>query len=124
MDERDAFIRRTLAGAAGVGSAGTVVLLLFGRFGWAAGFALGVAVSLGNFHLITRAVLRLTDTETTQASGHLWKGALFRFGIVVIVLLAAVMVFRVNVVALLAGLLITQIVMIGYWIVRSVRSVH
>ena len=124
MDERDAFIRRTLAGAAGVGSAGTVALLVFGRIGWAAAFALGAAVSLGNFHLITRAVLRLTDTEPTQAPGHLWKGALFRFAIVAVVLLAAIVVLRVNVLALLAGLLITQVVMIGYWIARSVRSAH
>lgn len=109
-------------GAGVVGAAGTALLLLFGRFGWAAAFGLGAAVSLGNFHLITRAVMRVTDLDTRRAAGHLWKGALFRFAIVVIVLLVAVVVLRVNVLALLAGLLATQLVMIGYWIVRSVRA--
>ncbi len=122
MDERKDFIRRTLVGAGVVGAAGAVVLLLFGRSGWAVAFALGAAVSLGNFHLITRAVAGLTDPDTRQASRHLWKGALFRFLIVAIVLFVAVVVFRVNVLALLAGLLVTQLVMIGYWIVRSVQA--
>lgn len=122
LDERESFIRRTLVGAAVVGAAGVVVLLLSGRVAWAVGFGLGAAVSLGNFHLITRAVGRLADPDTRKASGHLWKGALFRFGIVAIVLFLAVVVFRVNVLALLAGLLLTQLVMIGYWIVRSIQE--
>ena len=122
MDERESFIHRTLVGAGIVGAAGTVALFLVGRSGWAVAFGLGAAVSLGNFHLITRAVMRLTDLDTRRASGHLWKGALFRFAIVAIVLFVAVAVFRVNVLALLAGLLATQLVMIGYWIVRSVQA--
>jgi hypothetical protein len=122
LDERESFIHRTLVGAFLAGAAGAVVLLLFGRVGWAVAFGLGAAVSLGNFHLITRAVARLADPDAKKASGHLWKGALFRFAIVGIVLYLAVAVFRVNVLALLAGLLLTQLVMIGYWIVRSVRA--
>lgn len=110
-------------GAALTGAAGTALLWLLGRPGWAAGFGLGAAVSLGNFHLITRAVVRVTDLDTRRASGHLWKGALFRFAIVAIVLLVAVMVFRANVLALLAGLLATQLVMIGCWVVRSVQAI-
>lgn len=122
LDERESFVRRTLAGAIAVGVAGTVAVLVFGRPGWAVGYALGAAVSLGNFHLITRAVMRLTDLDTKRAPGRLWKGALFRFGIVAIILFVAVVVFRVNVLALMAGLLLTQLVMIVYWIVQSVRT--
>jgi len=103
-------------------AAGGIALLLFGRPGWAVGFSLGAAVSLGNFHLITRAVRRLAEPDTTQASQHLWKGALFRFVIVGIVLFLAVVVLQVNVLALLAGLVLTQLGMIGYWLLRSART--
>jgi len=119
LDERESFVRRTLIGALVVGAAGGIVLLLSGRSGWAAAFSLGAAVSLGNFHLITRAVRGLTERDATQASRHLWKAALFRFVIVGIVLFLAVVVLRVNVLALLAGLILTQLGMIGYWLVRS-----
>jgi hypothetical protein len=105
-----------------VGAAGTVALLAFGHLGWAVGYALGAAISLGNFHLITRAVTRLTELDAKRAAGHLWKGALFRFGIVAIVLFVVVAVFHVNVLALIAGLLLTQLVMIVYWIVESLRT--
>jgi len=122
LDEPESLIHRTLVGASVVGAAGAVVLLLLGRTGWAIGFALGATVSLGNFHLITRAVARLSGPNPAGASRHLWKGALFRFGIVGIVLFVAVVVFRLNVLALLAGLLLTQLAMLGYWIVRSVQT--
>jgi hypothetical protein len=122
LDEPKNFIRRTLAGAIAVGAAGTVVLFAFGHPGWAVGFALGVTISLGNLHLITRAVARVTDLEAKRAPGHLWKGALFRFGIVAAVLFTAVAVFHVNVLALIAGLLLTQLVMIVFWIAHSLRA--
>ena len=122
LDEHETFVRQTLVGALVVGAAGGMVLLLFGRFGWAVGFSLGAAVSLGNFHLITRAVRRLAEPDTTQASQHLWKGALFRFVIVGIVLFLAVVVLQVNVLALLVGLVLTQLGMIGYWLLRSARA--
>jgi len=101
-----------------------MVLLLFGRAGWAVAFSLGAAVSLGNFHLITRAVGLLGDPDAAQASRHLWKGALFRFVVVGIVLFLAVVVLQVNILALLAGLVITQFGMIGYWLLRSVRPIR
>jgi hypothetical protein len=122
LNERESFIRRTLVGALLVGAAGAVVLLLFGRPEWAVGFGLGAAVSLGNFHLIARAVARLTDPDARGAPGHLWKGAVFRFAIVGAVLFVAVVAFRVSILALVAGLLATQLFMIGYWIVRSARA--
>lgn len=122
LDERETFIRWTLVGALVVGAAGGLLLLLVGRPGWAVGFSLGAVVSLGNFHLITRAVERLTGGDTTQGSRHLWKGALFRFVIVGVVLFLAVAVLRVNILALLAGLVVTQLGMIAYWLLRSVRA--
>lgn len=94
--------------------------MLFGRTGWAVGFGVGAAVSLGNFHLITHAVKRLTDPDPGRASRHLWKGALFRFAIVGLVLLVAVVLLRVNVLALVAGLLLTQLIMVGIWLVGSI----
>ena len=119
MDERKSFIRQTLAGAFAAGAAGTVALLVFGRAGWWLGFGVGAAISLGNFHLITHAVARLTDSDSGGMSRHLWKGALLRFAIVGIVLFVAMVVFRVNVLALVAGLLATQLVMVGIWLVAS-----
>jgi small-conductance mechanosensitive channel len=97
--------------------------LLLGRTGWAVAFSLGAVVSLGNFHLITRAVKGLTEREARPASRHLWKGALFRFVIVGVILFLAVVVLRVNVPALLAGLVLTQLGMIGYWLLRSARTI-
>ena len=122
LDERDRFIRQTLVVACVVGATGGLVLLLYGRPGWAASFSLGAAVSLGNFHLITRAVSGLIGPDVTHASRHLWKGALFRFVIVAIALFLAVVVLRVNVLALLAGLLLTQICMIVGWLCRSMGT--
>ncbi len=122
MDERESFIHGTLAGAFVVGAAGTVVLLLFDRIEWAVGFGVGAAVSLGNFYLITHAVTRLMDPDPGKASRHLWKGTLFRFAIVGSVLFLAVVVLRVNVLALLAGLLLTQLAMVSIWLMRSMRA--
>ena len=123
MDAPETFVRQTLVGAFAVGAAGGIALLLVGRPGWAVAFSLGAAVSLGNFHLITRAVRGLTEPDARPASRHLWKGALFRFVIVGIILFLAVVVLRVNVPALLAGLVLTQLGMIGYWLLRSARTI-
>ena len=122
LDERDRFIRQTLVGACIVGAAGGLLLVLFGRPGWAVAFSLGAAISLGNFHLITRAVTGLIGPDVTQASRHMWKGALFRFVIVAAVLFLVVAVLRVNVLALLAGLVLTQVSMIVGWLFRSVGT--
>lgn len=109
-------------GALVVGAAGGMVLLLSGRAGWAWAFSLGAGVSLGNFHLITRAVGRLAEPDAARAPRHLWKGALFRFVAVGIVLFLAVVVLQANILALVAGLLVTQLGMIGCWLVRSARA--
>jgi len=105
------------------GAAGSVALFLLGRLGWAFAFGLGAVISLGNFHLITQAVTRLTDPDPGQASRHLWKGALFRFAIVGIILYVAVVEFQANVLALFSGLLLTQLVMVGIWLGGSMQAI-
>jgi len=122
LDERESFVRGTLTGAFVVGAAGTGVLLLVGRTGWGVGFGVGAAISLGNFRLIAHAVTRLTDSDTGKAGRHLWKGAHFRFAIVGAFLFVAVVGFRVNILALATGLLLTQLVMVGIWLAQSIRA--
>ena len=122
MDERDAFVRGTLLGAAAVAAAGVAGLALWGRWAWAAGFAVGALISLGNFRLIAHAVGGVAGPEGGRVSRALWKGALFRFAIAGAALVVALLVFRVSLPALAAGLLITQVVMIALWLVRAFRS--
>ncbi len=98
------------------------MLLLLGRGAWAVGFGVGAAVSLGSFQLIARAVGRLTEPGVTRQAGLLWKGALIRFAIVGAVLFLALIVLRVALLALLAGLLLTHATMIGHWLVYSLRA--
>ncbi len=121
LDERDTFVRRTLYAAALVGAAGVVVLLALHRLDWTASFGLGAAISLGNFHMIVRAVRGAIQPEA--GSGKLlWKGAVVRFALVAAVLAIAVAVLHLPVLALLAGLLVTQLTMIGYWLTWALGS--
>lgn len=121
MDERETFVRRTLAGTLVAGVAGVVVLLLLGWRAWALAFGLGAAISVGNFHLIVRAV-RGMDTPGPGVSRHLWKGTLLRFVLVAVVLVLVVVVLRIDVLALVAGLLVTQGIMVVYWLTWSLRT--
>ena len=122
MNERETFVRATVLGAAAVAGAAVVGLAAWGRWAWAAGFAVGALVSLGNFHLIARAVGGVAEWQVGCAAGTLWKGALVRFGATGAVLVLALLVFRVSLPALVAGLLITQLTMIALWLVRAMRS--
>jgi hypothetical protein len=122
LNERETFVRATVLGAAAVAGAAVVGLAVWGRWAWAAGFAVGGLVSLGNFHLIARAVGGVAELQTGRAAGTLWKGALVRFGATGVVLVVALLVFRVSLPALVAGLLITQLTMIALWLVRAMRS--
>jgi hypothetical protein len=54
----------------------------------------------------------------------LWKGALFRFAISGAVLIAALLVLRVSLPALVAGLLMTQVSMIAFWLMRALRALR
>jgi ATP synthase I chain len=121
LDERESFVRQTLAGTLFVGAAGVVGLLLLGRTAWALAFGLGAAISLGNFHLIVRAV-RALDGPGPLANRLLWKGSLLRFAIVAAVLLLTVVMLRIDVLGLVAGLLVTQGVMIACWLAWSLRA--
>jgi hypothetical protein len=122
LGERETFVRGTLLGAAAVAVTGTVALALLGHWVWATGFAVGALVSLGNFQLIARAVGGVAGVEAGRAASILWKGALFRFGISGAALVVALLVLRVSLPALVAGLLITQVTMITLWLVRAMRS--
>lgn len=122
MSERETFVRDTVLGAGAAAGAAVVGLALWGRWAWAAGFAVGALVSLGNFQLIARAVGGVAGLGSGHAANTLWKGALFRFGIAGAALVVALLVFRVSLPALVAGLLITQVTMIALWLARAMRS--
>jgi hypothetical protein len=115
VNDQAQFIRGTVTGAAVVALAGAAALACV--FGWqaGAGFAVGALVSLGNFHLIARAV---GGGLQGRMGGALWKGSFFRLGLAGAVLLGGLLVFRGSLPALVAGLLVTQITMIVLWLLR------
>ena len=121
LSERETFVRATVLGAGAIAGVAVIGLALWGRSAWAIGFAVGALVSLGNFQLIARAVGGVA-VDGGRAANTLWKGALFRFGIVGAALVVALLVFRVSLPALVAGLLITQVTMIALWLMRAMRS--
>ncbi len=122
MSEREAFVRTTVLGAAAVAGAAVIGLVVWGRWAWAVGFGVGAFVSLGNFHLIARAVGGVAEAGRGRAAHTLRKGALFRFGVAGALLVLALLVFRVSLPALVAGLLITQLTMVALWLARAMRS--
>jgi ATP synthase I chain len=123
LDEHDRFVKRTELGALALAAAGGLVLALLGRWGWAAGFLLGCAAILGNFLLIVRGVRGLVaGPPGALARRRAGVGAALRFLIAAAVLVLAVVVLRVNVLALLAGLVLTQFGMIVYWLLASAHT--
>lgn len=121
MSERETFVRATVLGAGAIAGVAVIGLALWGRWAWAIGFAVGALISLGNFQLIARAVEGVA-ADGGRPANTLWKGALFRFGIVGAALVVALLVFRVSLPALVAGLLITQVTMVALWLMRAMRS--
>jgi hypothetical protein len=121
MDEREQFVRGTLTGALLMSAAAVAGLLVWGRASWALAFGIGAGVSLGNFWLVATAVIRLTSTGGPGWAG-LWRGSLARFGIVGLVLVLALVVVKVSLVPLVAGLLLTQVWMVGHWLWSSIRA--
>lgn len=111
-----------MLGAGAVVLAGAAALWFWGRWEWAAGFAVGALVSLGNFRLIAHAVRGVSGAEGGRMAHTAWRGALLRFGVTGAVLLVALLVFRVSFPALAAGLLIAQVTMIALWAVRAIRT--
>jgi hypothetical protein len=122
LNERETFVRGTVASAATIGLAGTIGLALWGSGAWALAFGIGSAISLGNFWLIAAATARLGQSGNAPAAGHLWKGAVFRFALAGVVLLLSLAVFRVHLLGLVAGLFITQAWMVCHWLVRMLRA--
>jgi ATP synthase I chain len=122
LGERETFVRGTLLGAGAIAGAAAIGLALWGRGDWSVGFAAGALVSLGNFHLIARAVAGVTGVEGGRAASVLWKGALVRFAISAALLAVVLLVVRASLLALVAGLLMTQLTMIVLWLMRAFRS--
>lgn len=122
LSEPEAFVQHTLLGAAAVSGAITVGLAVWGRWDWAAGFLAGAVVSLANFRMIARSVLGVVAPKGAPATRTLWRGALVRFAMSGALLVVALFVFRASLPALVAGLLITQVTMVVFWLVRAIRS--
>ncbi|MFB3820391.1 MAG: hypothetical protein ACE147_22260 [Candidatus Methylomirabilales bacterium] len=121
MDERERFIRGTLTGALALGAAGSGLLLLAGRPAWAAAFAAGAGISLGNFRLIAAAVGRLGGEVEWRG---LWKGSLVRFALAGLALYLILVVFRAPLLPVVAGLLLTQAWMIGHWLWLATKALR
>jgi hypothetical protein len=113
-------VRGTLLGALLAAAAGVVGCLLWGRGEAALGFAIGAGVSALNFRLIAAAVGQL-DPRSPGWRG-VWKGALARFALAGGVLVLALAVFRLSLLPLAAGLLVTQCWMIGQWLWYSLKT--
>jgi hypothetical protein len=100
-----AIVRRAVRWAAGIGVAGSAVFLGFRRWDWALGFGLGAALSLLNVVLIRRSVHRLTPAGAALPLRRILAGSLFRTGLVAAVVVAGVLLIRVNLLAVGLGLL-------------------
>lgn len=104
-----------------VGILGVGACALLGRVGWALGFAVGAALSLGNFHLIVQAVTRFSGGGAAGRPRAVWKGSIFRLGIAAAVLFGALVFLRLPVLAVALGLVVVQLQMIGAWILKGLR---
>jgi hypothetical protein len=122
LGEQATFVRGTLLGGLLVAGAAVIGLAAWGRWAWAIGFAVGALVSLGNFQLIAHAVGGVAGVERGRALSTLWRGVLFRFGISGAVMVVALLLVRVSIPALAAGLVITQVTMIVLWFARALHS--
>ena len=105
-----------------LGAAGVIGIALLGRGVWAMAFGIGAALSLANFWLIAQATSCLGVSGEAPAPRRLWRGAVFRFSLVGAVLVLALVVLRVNLVGLVAGLVITQVWMLCHWLFRSLQA--
>jgi hypothetical protein len=119
-DEREQYVRGTLAGALLVGATGALACLAAGRVEWALAFAVGAAIPIANLRLIGAAVERLAAAP--GGARRMWRGALFRFALAGLALVAALVVFRLAPLPLVAGLLLAQAWIIGQWLWYSLRA--
>ncbi len=126
MDEQRAFVRGIVQGALAVAGSGLVLFLFFKMWEWALGFAVGAAISLGNFHLIVRTVSRLglpgVSPRAESQHGSLWRGTIPRLLMAGGVLYVALSYLRVNVFGLALGLLAVQVGMLAVLLWRGFPS--
>jgi len=119
VDERERFIRGTLAGALFVCAAGAGLLVLAGRLAGGLAFAAGTAVSLANFRLIAAAVGRAGSEASWR---DVWRGSLVRFALAGAALFVILVVLRAPILPFAAGLVLAQVWMIGHWLWVSLRA--
>ena len=121
MEERERFVRGTLAGALGAIAAGLAAFGLFRMWDWALGFAVGALVSLVSFQLIVASVARFMGQAASRARGRRswWAMSLLRLLGAVVLLLLVIRYLPINLIGLALGLLAVQLGMGGYLIVRS-----
>ncbi|NJD67553.1 MAG: ATP synthase subunit I [candidate division NC10 bacterium] len=121
MNEREQFVRGTQVGALGLIAAGLVGFGLFGKWDWALGLAVGALVSLFSFRLIVLTVVRLTERSTPRSRGqrYWWVRSILRLLGVALIVFLAIVYLPVNLIGMALGLLVVQLGMGGYFIVRS-----
>jgi len=122
MNEREQFVRGTLVGALGLVAAGLVVFGLFGKWDWALGLAAGALVSLFSFRLIVQTVVHLTERPAPRSRGqrYWWVRSILRLLGVATIVFFVIVYLPVNLIGMALGLLVVQLGMGGYFIVRSV----
>ncbi|MBI5166893.1 MAG: ATP synthase subunit I [candidate division NC10 bacterium] len=113
MKESQVFVKRTYRLALILTGLGVGLSLVLGRGDWALGFGVGAGISLANFALIARATTRVFYSGRGGRIRYPWKGFLFRFLVVGILLFLAIFFLKINFFALVLGLLAAQISMCG-----------
>src|SRR3990172_11442948 len=123
MEERERFVRGTMAGALGTVAIGLVAFGAFRMWDWALGFGSGALVSLVSFRLIVAAVARFTDRPVPRGRGRRiwWVWSLVRLIGAAAVLFLVVSYLPVNLIGVALGLLATQLGMCCYLVVHSSR---
>ena len=121
MEERERFVRGTLAGTLCTVVAGTAAFGFFRMWGWALGFVAGALVSLVSFQLIVASVARFTEHPASRRRSQRswWVWSLLRLFAAAAVLFLVVLYLPVNLIGLALGLLAVQLGMGGYLLARS-----
>ena len=121
MEDRDRFVRGTLAGTLCTVVTGTAAFGFYRMWGWALGFVAGALVSLVSFRLIVASVARFTEHPASRRRSQRswWIWSLIRLLGAAAVLFLVVVYLPVNLIGLALGLLALQLGMGAYLIVRS-----
>ena len=112
MDEQRELLWRVARGALWLLAGGGALLTVLGRWDWLLGFAVGGGISLGNFSLIARAVAQGSGTKALRPAQVL-RGSLLRLILTGLALFLVVVYLPVNLIALAAGLLAVQVVVVA-----------